>query len=61
VERWAKSRGATRAFLTTYRGSPTAVPFYEKRMGIGRKFWGSGRSYNSLPHLDAAPSGPYGQ
>jgi GNAT superfamily N-acetyltransferase len=42
VERWAKSRGATRAFLTTYRGSPTAVPFYEKRMGYRPKvlgFW----------------------
>jgi GNAT superfamily N-acetyltransferase len=42
VEDWAKSRGATRAFLNTYAGSPTAVPFYEKRMGYWAKslgFW----------------------
>ena len=42
IEEWAKRRGATRAFLTTYRGSPTAVPFYEKRMGYQPKslgFW----------------------
>jgi GNAT superfamily N-acetyltransferase len=42
VEDWAKSRGATRAFLNTYRGSPTAVPFYEKRMSYQPKslgFW----------------------
>jgi hypothetical protein len=40
VENWAKSRGATRAFLNTYRGSPTAVPFYEKRRGCRPKILG---------------------
>ena len=42
VEVWAKSRGAARAFLNTYPGSPTAVPFYEKRMGYRPRslgFW----------------------
>jgi hypothetical protein len=33
AESWAKERGATRAFLNTYAYSPSAVPFYEQRMG----------------------------
>jgi GNAT superfamily N-acetyltransferase len=33
AESWAKERGATRAFLNTFARSPSAVPFYEQRMG----------------------------
>jgi GNAT superfamily N-acetyltransferase len=42
VERWAKERGATVAFVVSYAHSPTSVPFYEDGMGYARKtigFW----------------------
>jgi GNAT superfamily N-acetyltransferase len=37
LERWAKGRGATRAFLSTFRHSPSSVPFYRDRMGYEDK------------------------
>jgi GNAT superfamily N-acetyltransferase len=33
VEAWGRDRGAVRVVLTTYRASPTSVPFYQQRMG----------------------------
>jgi len=40
AESWAKERGATRVFLNTYAHSPSAVPFYEARMGYAANIAG---------------------
>ncbi|MFI5896402.1 GNAT family N-acetyltransferase [Actinoplanes sp. NPDC051513] len=37
AESWARERGAVTVMLNTYLRSPTSVPFYERRMGYGRR------------------------
>lgn len=37
AESWAKERGAQVAFVDSLVSGPTAVPFYEKRMGYTRR------------------------
>ncbi len=44
AEDGARSRGATSVFLSTYIDSPSAVPFYERRMGYRRKSLGFTRA-----------------
>lgn len=36
-ERWARERGATRISATTYAASEVSIPFWEERMGYGRR------------------------
>ncbi len=47
AEEWARSMGAASVYLNTYIDSPTAVPFYERRMGYRRKTLGFTKA---LPH-----------
>ena len=37
AESWARERGAQVAFVDSFVAGPTAVPFYERRMGYGRR------------------------
>lgn len=37
AEAWARDRGAQVAFVDSFVAGPTAVPFYEKKMGYGRR------------------------
>ena len=60
VEVWAKSRGATRAFLNTYQGSRPQSRSTRNGWATSRGVWGFGSSYNGLRPA-SCPSGPYGQ
>lgn len=37
IEDWGRSQGAVLSTLDTYIDSPVSVPFYERRMGYGRR------------------------
>ena len=37
AENWARERGAAVAFVDSFVAGPSAVPFYEKRMGYERR------------------------